>query len=184
MKQIGFVYDDSGRESAGYRGVADDCVVRAFCILTGADYREAYAEFAYAQSVLGSEGKRQRSARNGISKTARDSVFAAHGLVKQKLPKGPRPTYTEAHDRFGDCIVSTRGHVAALVDGALRDTFDGRGYWFDPVFEVNVGSDPQDKPDCGYAESRRNGVTTRHPGDRAEWRERKAMSVWTLPEKR
>ena len=42
-----------------------------------------------------------------------------------------RLTYTEAHRKHGDCIVGTTKHKAALVDGALRDTFDGRTYEWD-----------------------------------------------------
>lgn len=124
---IGYEHDDGGRIAAGYKGEAGDCVTRALAILTGKPYRELYRELARAQqSVTGT-----RSARNGISSKAYQKVYAAHGLTKVKLPKGPRPTYTEAHRRYGNCIVSTTRHVCALVDGKLRDIFDGRTYLWD-----------------------------------------------------
>ena len=58
--------------------------------------------------------------------------------------------WSEAHERWGDCVVTTTKHSAAVVGGALRDTFDGRTYdW---------------KADDGAIETR----------------ERKAMSVWRV----
>ena len=145
---IGYERDDGGRADAGYRGSAGDCVTRAAAILTGLPYREVYRKMADAERRYGS-GK--RSARNGISKKASPKVFADLGLVKVKIPRGPRPTFTEAHERFGDCIVTTTKHLAAIVDGKLRDTSDIRLYhWTEVTDGVEV----------------------------SETRERKAMSVW------
>ena len=52
------------------------------------------------------------------ARRVRDRV--PYGFRKIRLPAGERPTYTEAHLRYGDCIVGTTKHVAAIVDGALR----------------------------------------------------------------
>ena len=113
---IGYVYGDGGRWEAGFKGSAGDCVTRALAILTGRPYRERYRALANANARAG--GK--RSARNGIRKGAEAEVFQACGLVKVALGKGPRPTYSEAYQQYGDCIVSTTRHLAALVDGAPR----------------------------------------------------------------
>ena len=172
---IGYTRDDGGREAAGYKGSAGDCVIRAFCILTGADYRTAYKEFANANHWLADGPK---SGRRGIAKTAYESVFKAHGLKKVKLPKGPRPTYSEAYERYGDCIVSTRGHLCAIVDGDLRDTFDGRGYLWDSEWGIKVGNGLNLRSIIG----KRNGeIITPENAERLGFqaRERKAMSVWT-----
>ena len=45
-----------------------------------------------------------------------------------KLGSGSKPTYSEAWALHGNCLVGTVKHVAAIVDGDLRDTFDGRFY--------------------------------------------------------
>ena len=150
---IGYSYNDGGRRVAGYKGDTRDCVVRAFCILTGADYKETYRELASLESATTGGSK---TARNGIHKPVRDAYFAKHGLEKVRLPKGSRPTFTEAFDRYGPCIVSTTKHVAALTDGALQDTEDCRTYEMDSR---------EDSYETG-------GVF-----------ERKAMSVWVLPKK-
>ena len=143
---VDFIYDDGGRKAAGFKGEARDCVTRATAILTGRNYREVYKMMARAeQKVTG-----KRSARNGISKKASPKVFAELGIVKVKLPKGAKPTYSEAHILYGDCIVSSTRHLAAVTKGYLRDTFDGRTYeWPNEYGDIEV-------------------------------RERKAMSVWVM----
>lgn len=153
---IGYVFDDGGREAAGYRGLAGDCVARALAILTGGDYREIYRELAAANKKAGEK----RSARNGVHRDVYAPVFEARGLVKVPFTSGPRPTLTEAHRTHGNLIFSTARHVAAIVDGCLRDTWDGRTY---------------EMPDQAGYDSKR-GHWTQEGGVR----ERKAMSIWTL----
>ena len=130
---IDYVPDDGGRATAGYKGTAGDCVARALVILTGGDYKQIYRDLAQANKV---KAGRPRSARNGVSKKAYESVFRDYGLVKVQLPEGPRPTLSEAHRLYGDCIVTTARHMAAMINGALRDTSDVRTYeWEDDTRE-------------------------------------------------
>ena len=152
---IRFEKDDGGRAASGRKGIAGDCVTRATSIAMAAQnggrpadyYDDLYRQFAVLQEASG----RGRSARNGVLKEHYESYFRSAGFVKEKLPSGPRPTWTEAHANYGDCIVTTRGHIAAIICGALRDVFDCRTYeWEDPIT------------------------------GRIETRERKAMSVWRL----
>ena len=89
------------------------------------DYREVYRAVARLEQQHGSG---RRSARNGVSKKVTSLAAEQFGLTKVDLPKGAKPTFSEAHERYGDCMVSTTKHVAALTGGALRDTFDGRTY--------------------------------------------------------
>ena len=144
---IGFKHDDGGRAASGRRGTAGDCVVRAAAIASGRPYDEVYR--LAAAEMKRATGK--RSARNGVAKKACEALYQQLGLVKARLPSGPRPTYSEAHRLFGDCVVSTAKHHAALVGGNLRDTFDGRIY-----------------------------VLLQTDGSRSR-RERKAQSVWVRP---
>ena len=162
---IGYVFDDGGREAAGFKGRAGDCVTRAVAILTGTDYRQVYNDAAKVyERVFG-----VRTARNGVPFSAKNTELAdQYGLVRVKLPKGPKPTYSEAYERYGDCIVRTRKHVAAIVDGKLRDTFDGTTYYwpanpddFDSVADCYEAADFIDEDGQPY-----------------ELRERKALSVY------
>ena len=142
---IDYIFDDGGRAAAGYRGDTGDCVVRAIAIAGAVPYRHAYdamaeamAEHGYSRSgnaYILSEQRRKAPRRRGQRK-ARDVqrlVVEEFGFQPVQFTRGPRPTYTEAHAEHGTCIVKTTKHVAALRDGALRDTFDGRTYTYDEI---------------------------------------------------
>ena len=140
---IGYRYDDGGRAAAGFMGETGDCVVRAIAICAGEDYLAVYrtmAEHMKANGYAASgnayatrERTRKAPRRRGqlSARRVQDRVLEAYGFRKVLLPAGERPTYAEAHRRYGDCIVGTTKQVAAIVDGALRDTFDGRTYEWD-----------------------------------------------------
>ena len=136
---IDYEYDDGGRADAGRKGNARDCVCRAICILTGRPYKQVYAELCEVHKAK--TGK--RSARCGIHTNTAACVryLESIGVTKVKLPKGPRPTWSEAHETYGDCIVSTTHHWACIRDGALRDTDDCREYeWVDGIRERKAAS--------------------------------------------
>lgn len=148
---IDFVHDDGGRAASGRHGYAGDCTVRALAIISGRPYKQCYVALAKANS-RSKWGSGRRSARDGVFNDAYTKVFAEFGLVKMKQGRsGPRLTWTEAWKTYGDCIVCTMGHVAALKGGALRDTKDCRAYMWQPT--------TQSIP---------------------EQRERKALSIWRL----
>ena len=170
---IDYQHDDGGRRAAGYRGRTGDCIVRAIAICTGQDYRAIYLTMAeqmkrngytasgnaYATSERNRRAPRRRGQLN--AKRVQNHVLELHGFRKVRLPAGARPTFTEAHRRYGDCIVGTTKHMAAIVDGALRDTWDGRTYEWAPLRT-------QSERDALHAA----GLTG------IETRERKAQSVW------
>ena len=149
---IDFTYNDGGRKASGRKGNAGDCVVRATAILTGKPYAEIYSMMAEYNSVFSRKNAGKLSARNGVAKKAWKSAFKELGIVKQPAQCGAKLTYTEAYAKFGNCIVTTRKHICALVDGSVQDTFDDRAYtWVDEW-------------------------------DNVESRERKALSIWTREE--
>ena len=121
---IGYFYNDGGRERAGYEGSALDCVCRAVAILTGRPYEQVYRTLASANASVGLKN----TAREGVYRFVWAPVLRRMGLAEVKLGRGVRPTYTEAHDRYGNCIATTRRHICTLADGYLHDTFDGRLY--------------------------------------------------------
>ena len=135
-KMLGYAHDDGGRADAGFKGSAGDCVVRAVAIAGALTYREVYDAMSATMKVNGytatgnaysikpNGGKRQRGQMN--AKAVQMSVVIQMGFRKIPFEKGPRPTFTEAHREYGNCVVNTSRHTCALVDGALRDTFDGR----------------------------------------------------------
>ena len=140
---ISYRYDDGGRAVAGYRGKTGDCVVRAIAICARQEYRAVYATMAEHMKANGyaasgnayatRERNRKAPRRRGqlSARRVQDRVLEAYGFGRVGLPAGERPTFTEAHRLYGNCVVGTTKHVAAIVDGALRDTFDGRTYEWD-----------------------------------------------------
>jgi hypothetical protein len=139
---IQLVINDGGREAAGYRGKAGDCVTRAIAIATGLPYQEVYA-MVNAASIGERTGKRKRgvsSARTGVYKQTTRKVM--QGLGWQWTPTMQIGSGCKVHLRAdelptGRLIVTLSGHVAAVIDGVLHDTFncsrDGTrcvyGYW-------------------------------------------------------
>ena len=129
--------------SAGYKGDAGDCLARAIVIATIGDYKTVYKHIAQTMKKHGypasadfyTIGKKKRGKRS--PRQLQDDILIDYGFHKVSLGRGTRPTYTEAHLEFGNCIVTTTKHFAALVDGAVRDTFDERTYdWWDDEREV------------------------------------------------
>ena len=119
---IGYRYDDGSRAAAGYRGKTGDCVVRAIAICAREDYSAVYRTMAehmkrngYATRERNRKAPRRRGQLN--ARRVQDRVLEAYGFRKVRLPSGERPTYTEAHRSYGDCIVGTTKHVAAIVGG-------------------------------------------------------------------
>ena len=209
---IGYVENDGGRKDAGFKGKTGDCVVRAIAIVIATDntdgnhnhlgevYQDVYRTMAqemdkhgfvstgngYQQKPkTGAKGAKARTLKRPGEKALKiqQDVLQKFGFRKAPLGSGSRPTYSEAFERYGPCIVSTTRHMAAIVDGALHDLFDGRIYKMESVLcddcvpafgpKMNGGGSH-----CDHCK--------RWAGEQAhfpmyeETRERKAMSVWIL----
>lgn len=132
-KTIDFRRNDGGREAAGFAGRTGDCAVRAFCILTGADYAATFESFAQAKlQWLKEQGKpiteceTKSMFTDGVHEALLDKLYQAAGLRRAKLNK--RIGYAEAYRRYGDCIVCITDpvHTAAIVNGAVEDIIDTR----------------------------------------------------------
>lgn len=124
-----FVYDDGGRETAGYKGTASDCVCRAIAIATERPYKEIYRMInEYGKSERITKRRKERSnARTGVHKdTARKllndlgwewhpTMYIGSGckvhLNKDELPKGR-------------IICAVSRHYVAVIDGMVHDTYD------------------------------------------------------------
>lgn len=141
---IGFIENDGGREAAGYKGTTGDCMARAAAIVTGHSYQSVYdsvAEFMASHGLAKSANAylhtRRQQAKNGNGKRVKNGKqlqfdwLIQYGFEKIKLPqRGERPTFTEAWHDYGDCVITTTKHIAALRDGALQDLWDHRTYEF------------------------------------------------------
>ena len=135
------IYDDGGREAAGFKGKAGDCVARAVAIASGKPYAEIYDILAEG---MGTQRKatKGRSARNGVSTSRKwfKDYMASLGFVF--VPTMGIGTGCKVHLRDGDLpmgriIARVSRHYVAVIDGVLHDTFDASrngtrcvyGYW-------------------------------------------------------
>jgi hypothetical protein len=126
-----FVYDDGGREAAGYKGKCGDCVVRAICIASGKPYIEVYNAIADGNA----ERKTRRRSRTAGKRTVRHgSVRAVYeryilGLGFRWVPcmkigSGCKVHLHDGELPMGRLIVRLSGHLVAVIDGVIKDTHD------------------------------------------------------------
>lgn len=148
-----WVYDDGGRATAGYRGHAGDCAVRAFAIASGLPYREVYdtvnalgeaerqlTQARYDRKGLGWRARRISDARNGATKDVCRQLAEALGLAwtpTMFIGQGCKVHLRADELPGGRLVAQTSKHVVAVVDGVIHDTYDPSrggtrcvyGYW-------------------------------------------------------
>lgn len=139
------VVNDGGREAAGYKGTAGDCVARAIAIVSGKPYAEVYERLARetgAQRASTRTKKRSASARNGINVRRKwfDDYMAELGFTwtpTMQIGQGCKVHLREDELPPGRLVVSVSKHYTAVIDGALHDLWDCSregtrcvyGYW-------------------------------------------------------
>ena len=136
------VYNDGGREAAGFKGMTGDCVTRAIAIVTGLPYREVY-------DAINEEAKNERitkrkkkisNARTGAYKVNYAKFLATQGwtwVPCMKVGQGCKVHMRTNELPSGKVVVRLSRHLAAVIDGVLHDTYnctrDGTrcvyGYW-------------------------------------------------------
>jgi hypothetical protein len=142
---LDWVYDDGGREAAGFKGDADDCTVRAIAIATGLPYHAVYLDLTRRMKMRARrKGKPtvgvKVSPRNGVPIEVSKEFMAERGW--QWVPTMSIGSGTTVHLREdelpdGRVIARVSKHVCAVIDGVVRDTFDPSrdgqravyGYW-------------------------------------------------------
>lgn len=145
-----FVQDDGGREAAGFRGSTGDCVTRAIAIATGLPYREVYdalhdaalerRNLARLELRYGAQARRHASPRTGVPRRVYDRYLAELGwawTATMGIGTGCRVHLAAGELPEGPLVARLSGHLAAVVGGALRDSYDCSrggtrcvyGYW-------------------------------------------------------
>lgn len=110
-----WVYDDGGRDQAGYQfREAGDCVARAIAIATQIPY-----EIVVDMIDKGHHGRKGDS-QSGAYQSVYGKILTALGWKR---------ITTKAHlnsDEFppGRLILEVSSHLVALIDGVIHDTYD------------------------------------------------------------
>lgn len=127
--KIQFIFNDGGREEAGFSGITGDCAARALAIAAQIPYIDAYNLINQA-----AQGERCGKRKRGIS-NARTGVYGA--TIRRLMAKLGWQwvscmgigTGCKVHLRAEElppgrliCVVSK--HYCAVIDGVLHDLYD------------------------------------------------------------
>lgn len=139
-----WVYDDGGREAAGYKGHTGDCACRAIAIGTGLAYQDVYAAINAAATRERPRGKARRSnARTGVWPRTVARILVERGWVwtpTMSIGSGTRVHLRADELPPGRVIARVSRHFVAVIDGVVHDTHDPSrdgtravyGYWAVP----------------------------------------------------
>jgi len=153
-----FVYNDGGRKSAGYKGQARDCVVRAIAIATQQPYEKVRQDLmATTQDWVDTsrtrearkQAKEGASTRNGVYRAVYDRYLKSLGwewTPTMKIGSGCKVHLRREELPTGRIICSVSKHLVAVVDGIIHDTEDPSrdgtrcvyGYWTSPKREQKL----------------------------------------------
>lgn len=131
-----FIYNDGGRASAGYKGEAGDCVVRAIAIATETPYQEVYDDLRRHREMYAREHNdrvarrieaRGASPRDGNARSVYELYLATKGYVfhpTMKIGQGCK-THLKADELpKGRIIARVSKHLCTVIDGVIHDTHD------------------------------------------------------------
>lgn len=126
MEECDFVKTDGGREDAGYKGDAGDCVTRAIAIATGKPYQEVYDDLFALGKELGVD---KPSPRDGVLKKVYDKYLKSLGWEwTATMHIGSGCTVHLRKDELPEGVIVARlsKHVCAVKDGTVYDNHDPR----------------------------------------------------------
>lgn len=133
-RALGFCINDGGRELAGFKGGAGDCVVRAVAIAAQIPYLQVYedlreANLSYADQRHDKLARRLNaqgaSPRNGNHRNVFHSYILSHGfdwIPTMKVGAGCQVHLLANELPMGRLIVRVSKHLTAVIDGVIQDT--------------------------------------------------------------
>lgn len=127
---MSFVFNDGGRQAAGYKGRAGDCAARALAIALQLDYDQAYRLVADTNADFGYS----KSARNGVKKDVFHALLTDLGFKWHPAPVFDGRKAKCSDMPKGTVIARQAHHFVAVIDGVPQDIWDSSnkmvyGYW-------------------------------------------------------
>jgi hypothetical protein len=136
MQTYPFQLNDGGREQAGFKGGAGDCVVRSIAIAAKLPYMQVYEDLRsanerYAQLRNDRLARRLNdkgtSPRNGNHRSVFHDYILGLGfewVATMKVGTGCQVHLRPHELPAGILIVKVSKHLTAIVDGVIQDTHD------------------------------------------------------------
>jgi hypothetical protein len=129
-----FIHHDGGRDEAGFRGGAGDCVVRSIAIAAQLPYMQVYEDLRQANASYALErdnkvsrhlARKGSSPRNGNHRDVFHDYILSHGF--QWVPTMKVGVGCQVHLRpnqlpAGRLIVKVSKHLTTVIDGVIYDT--------------------------------------------------------------
>ncbi|MBU3620886.1 hypothetical protein [Polynucleobacter sp. CS-Odin-A6] len=131
---LGFSLNDGGREEAGFKGGAGDCVVRAIAIATHLPYLQVYEDLRVANQSYADQRNNQlarrlnakgASPRNGNHRNVFHSYILGQGfdwVPTMKVGGGCQVHLLANELPSGRLIVRVSKHLTAVIDRVIQDT--------------------------------------------------------------
>jgi hypothetical protein len=131
---LGFQLNDGGREAAGFKGGAGDCVVRAIAIAAQLPYLQVYEDLRVANTVYAEQrndklarrlNAKGASPRNGNHRNVFHDYILGHGFAwvpTMKIGAGCQVHLLASELPLGRLIVKVSKHLTAVIDGVIQDT--------------------------------------------------------------
>jgi hypothetical protein len=146
-----WIYDDGGRQAAGYRGMASDCTCRAISIATQQPYQSVYDALNnmarnerpryYRHGPRAGQRRPAQSARDGVSRTLIHRYMSSlgwHWNPTMQIGSGCTVHLRADELPAGRLVVNLSKHLVAVIDGVIHDLYDPSrdgtrcvyGYWY------------------------------------------------------
>jgi len=140
---VNYIYNDGGRQKAGFKGITGDCGTRALAICLNLPYKEVYnkiQEFC----KLEKPSKRRRgisSPRTGIHTHTFHKIAEFYGLkwkATMTIGSGCTTHLKSLELPKGRIIARVSRHYVAVINGQINDIYDCSrngtrcvyGYWY------------------------------------------------------
>ena len=133
---MNWVYDDGGRQAAGFKGTAGDCVVRSITIAIGAHYQQVYDELfecnkQYAWSCRDQYALMLRkigcSPRDGVYRWVYEPYLKTKGWLwtpTMFVGGGCKVHLRSDELPSGNLVCTLSKHMCAVIDGVVHDCYD------------------------------------------------------------
>ena len=133
-QSLGFHFNDGGREAAGFKGGAGDCVVRAIAIAGELPYLQVYEDLRAANADYADQrndklarrlNAKGSSPRNGNHRNVFHDYIVGHGfewVPTMKIGAGCQVHLLSTELPVGRLIVKVSKHLTAVIDGVIEDT--------------------------------------------------------------
>ncbi|CAM3837455.1 hypothetical protein [Polynucleobacter arcticus] len=131
---LGFQFNDGGREAAGFKGGAGDCVVRAIAIAAQLPYMQVYEDLRVANATYADQrndklarrlNAQGASPRNGNHRNVFHDYILGHGfkwVPTMKIGAGCQVHLLANELPHGTLIVKVSKHLTAVTNGVIQDT--------------------------------------------------------------